>query len=305
MARTKNIPSTNLTSINNHPSPPAEHDPEALNPEALNPEDALAPPPTAQLPQTGLPAAVNPVTTANPDEVGESSRRPVQTITAPVTWEGVSQMVSTMMDRFLQDLQTRLPQQTPPLPTIEERAPIAPERRIPTRDERGKFVPNGPALQPSPTEVQHNPHQPRQTSSQRCQPEQYPVLLEGDEDEVNKPSYTAMENQDRQHAALAAPCQTVGPFTREVACFPFPPGFRLPHFELYDGSTDPEDHVNSFEIKMQLFNVDDPIMCRAFPSTFKGAARKWCASFAPCSISRFSQLREAFIGHFTTSCTFS
>ncbi|GAB2274494.1 hypothetical protein Dimus_039089 [Dionaea muscipula] len=46
-------------------------------------------------------------------------------------------------------------------------------------------------------------------------------------------------------------------------------------------------------------------MCRKFPSTFKGAARKWYTSLAPSSISRFSQLKDAFIGHFASSCAFS
>ncbi|GAB2278416.1 hypothetical protein Dimus_039288 [Dionaea muscipula] len=53
---------------------------------------------------------------------------------------------------------------------------------------------------------------------------------------------------------------------------------------------------------MQLFGLDDAIMCRAFPATFKGAARRWYASLAPHSISCFSQLREAFVGQFASSC---
>ncbi|GAB2272063.1 hypothetical protein Dimus_038969 [Dionaea muscipula] len=54
---------------------------------------------------TGLLVVVNPVTTAIP-EVRESSRRSVQTETAPITWEGVSQMMNIMMDRFWRDVQT-------------------------------------------------------------------------------------------------------------------------------------------------------------------------------------------------------
>ncbi|GAB2274493.1 hypothetical protein Dimus_039088 [Dionaea muscipula] len=143
MARTKNVPSTNLTSSNI--PPPADLQTENLNPEDLHPEDTLVPPPAVPQPQSGLPAAVNPPPPAVIPEVGESSRHLVQAATPPVTWEGVSQMVSTMMDRFLQDLQIRLPQLTPPVATIEERAPVVPERRIPTREKRGKFAQNGSA----------------------------------------------------------------------------------------------------------------------------------------------------------------
>ncbi|GAB2264930.1 hypothetical protein Dimus_037794 [Dionaea muscipula] len=54
---------------------------------------------------------------------------------------------------------------------------------------------------------------------------------------------------------------------------------------------------------MQLFGVDDAIMCRAFPATFTGAARRWYVSLAPYSISHFSQLREAIVSQFASSCT--
>ncbi|GAB2284274.1 hypothetical protein Dimus_039657 [Dionaea muscipula] len=171
MARTKNVPSTNLTSTNDfqHPPPAAANDHENLHPDD-HAEDALTPHPAAFNPPP--PTAVIP-------DVGESSRRPAQTTTPPVTWEGVSQLMSTMMDRFWQDLQTRLPQLTPPMATVEERAPAPPERRIPTREERGKFVPNGSAPRLSPTEVQHIPHQPHQIGSHHHhRPEEHPILLE-------------------------------------------------------------------------------------------------------------------------------
>ncbi|GAB2290924.1 hypothetical protein Dimus_025184, partial [Dionaea muscipula] len=83
MARTKNVPSTNLTSSNI--PPPADLQTEDLNPEDLHPEDTLVPPPAAQQPQTGLPAAVNPPPPAVIPEVEESSRHPVQAVIAPVT----------------------------------------------------------------------------------------------------------------------------------------------------------------------------------------------------------------------------
>ncbi|GAB2277325.1 hypothetical protein Dimus_039227 [Dionaea muscipula] len=56
---------------------------------------------------------------------------------------------------------------------------------------------------------------------------------------------------------------------------------------------------------MQLFGVEEVIMCRAFPSIFKGATRQWFVFLPPRSVSRFSQLRDAFTGQFASSCIFS
>ncbi|GAB2294275.1 hypothetical protein Dimus_038290 [Dionaea muscipula] len=121
-------------------------------------------------------------------------------------------------------------------------------------------------------------------------------------DEKDTRSTTPMRPLVPQWAAVTDQPR-LGPFTQEVHEVPFPSNFRLPHFERADGRIDPEDHVGSFEIQMQLFGVDDAIMCRVFPATFTGAARRWYTSLAPQSISHFSQLREAFVSQFASSCT--
>ena len=56
---------------------------------------------------------------------------------------------------------------------------------------------------------------------------------------------------------------------------PFPLKFYLPQLESYDGSKDPLDHNESFKMLMLLQMTLDEVMCRAFPTTLKGAARVW------------------------------
>ena len=65
------------------------------------------------------------------------------------------------------------------------------------------------------------------------------------------------------------------PFTIEVLNCPFPLKFYLPQLESYDGSKDPLDHNESFKMLMLLQMTLDEVMCRAFPTTLKGAARVW------------------------------
>ena len=66
---------------------------------------------------------------------------------------------------------------------------------------------------------------------------------------------------------------TDSPFTAAVNSFPLPHKFRMPHIDSYDRVKDPLDHLETFKTLMQLQRVADEIMCRAFPTTLKGAAR--------------------------------
>ena len=50
-------------------------------------------------------------------------------------------------------------------------------------------------------------------------------------------------------------------FTTPVTSFPFPPKFRMPQIEAYDGSKDPLDHLESFKTLMHLQGVADEIVC--------------------------------------------
>ena len=63
------------------------------------------------------------------------------------------------------------------------------------------------------------------------------------------------------------------PFTNEVLNHSLPPKFCLPQLESYYDSNDPLDRIKSFKTFMPLQMTPDEVMCRAFPTTLKGAAR--------------------------------
>ena len=67
--------------------------------------------------------------------------------------------------------------------------------------------------------------------------------------------------------------RTDSPFTTEVLNRPLSPKFRLPQLESYNGSKDPLDHIESFKTLMLLQMTPNEVMCRAFPTMLKGAAR--------------------------------
>ena len=64
------------------------------------------------------------------------------------------------------------------------------------------------------------------------------------------------------------------PFTPEIMVVRLPSKFKLPRMALYDGKTDPEDHLEVYEAHMVLYGIPDAIRCRAFNSMLAGPARR-------------------------------
>ena len=51
---------------------------------------------------------------------------------------------------------------------------------------------------------------------------------------------------------------------------PLPKGFKPPSdLEGYNGSTDPQEHMDAFKSRMTLARVLGPVKCQAFPITLK------------------------------------
>ena len=87
-------------------------------------------------------------------------------------------------------------------------------------------------------------------------------------------------------------------FTAAVNSFPLPHKFRMPQIDSYDEVKDPLDHLEAFKTSMHLQGVADEIMCMAFPTTLKGAARIWFSQLTLNSVSTFKELSAQFTMHF-------
>lgn len=75
----------------------------------------------------------------------------------------------------------------------------------------------------------------------------------------------------------------------------------MPAMEPYNSNADPIDHLQSFISVMVLHGVSDAIMCRAFPTMLRGAARTWYTQLKSRSIENFKQLSKSFVENFVTS----
>ena len=87
-------------------------------------------------------------------------------------------------------------------------------------------------------------------------------------------------------------------FTASVNSFPLLHKFHMPQIDSYDRVKDSLDHLETFKTLMHLQGVADEIMCRAFPTMLKGAAKIWFSRLTPSSISIFKELSTQFTSYF-------
>ena len=57
------------------------------------------------------------------------------------------------------------------------------------------------------------------------------------------------------------------PFTRGIEKAKLPRRFHQPTFIMYNGRTDPVEHVSQFKQKMAVHSQDEILLCRVFPSS--------------------------------------
>lgn len=80
---------------------------------------------------------------------------------------------------------------------------------------------------------------------------------------------------------------TEPPFVTCIMMEPFPRHFKMPQLEIYDGSIDLVDHLESFKALMLPYKGTKGILCRAFPSTLRKSIRYRYSSLKPSSIYSF------------------
>ena len=57
------------------------------------------------------------------------------------------------------------------------------------------------------------------------------------------------------------------PFTQRIEKEKLPKCFHQPTFAMYNGCTNPVEHVSQFKQKMAVHSQDEALMCRVFPSS--------------------------------------
>jgi len=71
--------------------------------------------------------------------------------------------------------------------------------------------------------------------------------------------------------------------------------------DCYDGTIDPDKHMDTYTTNMSLYTIDDTILCQVFPTSLKGGALSWFTKLPPNSIDSFETLVAKFDVQFATS----
>ena len=80
-----------------------------------------------------------------------------------------------------------------------------------------------------------------------------------------------------------------------------PKKFKALSFILYDGKSDPTDHIRHYKQAMILYADDEALMCRIFSSSLGPLAVRWYYKLELASIKSFHQLQKSFRARFITN----
>ncbi|XP_019172915.1 PREDICTED: uncharacterized protein LOC109168357 [Ipomoea nil] len=94
---------------------------------------------------------------------------------------------------------------------------------------------------------------------------------------------------------------TALPFSSEIMSYKVPGDFKFSEQATFDGSSDPREHLLSYQAKIQVLGVRDPVMCCAFLPTLKGPAQRWLVALSQGSIRNFEELADRFMSHYAAN----
>ncbi|XP_024024428.1 uncharacterized protein LOC112092448 [Morus notabilis] len=88
------------------------------------------------------------------------------------------------------------------------------------------------------------------------------------------------------------------PFTENIIRVPLPDKYKSPPIPLYDGRSDPDDHLEVYTGHMVLYGYPEEVMCRTFRNHLSDSARRWFRSLKPNSITSWDDLKNDFLTQF-------
>ncbi|GKU93784.1 hypothetical protein SLEP1_g7351 [Rubroshorea leprosula] len=90
------------------------------------------------------------------------------------------------------------------------------------------------------------------------------------------------------------------PLNLSITAEPYQEGFKIPHLETYDGFSNPDKHLHTYQAIIKIQNATDAMICKVFPTTLKSTARRWYHKLPRHSIVLYSQLATLFSNKFAS-----
>ena len=116
------------------------------------------------------------------------------------------------------------------------------------------------------------------------------VEMDGESHPNKTVNTTGTTDPDRRH-----------PFTDFFMDTPLSDKWKGFNKNQYDGTIDPDEHMDAYTTHMSLYTTNDAALCRVFPTSLKGKALSWFTKFPPNSVDCFETLMAKFDIQFATS----
>ncbi|GKC94485.1 reverse transcriptase domain-containing protein [Tanacetum coccineum] len=123
-----------------------------------------------------------------------------------------------------------------------------------------------------------------------------PIQLDFDEEDIATKDTRIVKGKEVVDDDLRKPFKEAlkTPLTHRIIEFSGPE-YKMPtNIKLYDGTTDPEDHLGRFANAVNSGEWPMPVWCRIFQQTLDGPARGWFERLSANSIDEWADLRQAF-----------
>jgi len=91
------------------------------------------------------------------------------------------------------------------------------------------------------------------------------------------------------------------PFTDSIIGVLLPDRLKEVNRGCYNGTTDPDEHMDAYTMHMSLYTSDDVVLYRVFCTSLKGGALSWFKNIPPNFVDSFETLVSKSGIQFTTS----
>ncbi|KAL0303157.1 UNVERIFIED_CONTAM: hypothetical protein Sradi_6183800 [Sesamum radiatum] len=96
--------------------------------------------------------------------------------------------------------------------------------------------------------------------------------------------------------AVAPPRRS--PFSSAILAKTLPAGVKVSNLPKYDGTGDPQEHLDKFYAKIDWYDLSDAAYCKVFRTTLSKRALAWFNQLPIRTISSLEQLTQYFLHHF-------
>ncbi|KAL0418727.1 UNVERIFIED_CONTAM: hypothetical protein Sradi_1286200 [Sesamum radiatum] len=106
--------------------------------------------------------------------------------------------------------------------------------------------------------------------------------------------------EDPYLALAVAPPRRI-PFSAAILAEALSAGVKVSNLSEYDGTGDPQEHLDKFYTKIDWYDLSDAAYCKVFRTTLSKRALAWFNQLLVGTISSFEQLTQRFLHYFSVN----